>query len=64
MTRFEKDLKAAQEGNGIEVLAKRKEELDRLYKEGRACKNSFRRQCIAQDYARLKAEYEKIDSLF
>jgi len=64
MTRFDKDLKAAQEGNGIEVLTKRKEELDKLYKEGGACKNSFRRQCIAQDYARLKAEYEKIDSLF
>lgn len=64
MTRFEKDLKAAQEGNEIEVLTKRKAELDRLDKEGRACKNSFRKQCIAQEYTRLKAEYDKIDALF
>ena len=64
MTRFEKDLKAAQEGNEIEVLTKRKAELDQLCKEGRACKNSFRRRCIAQEYTRLKAEYDKIDALF
>ena len=50
----EKDLKDAQEGNGIEVLTKRKAELDRLWKEGKACKNGFRRQCIAQEYTRLK----------
>ena len=64
MTRFEKDFKAAQEGNQIEVLTKRKAELDRLDKEGKACKNSFRKQCIAQEYTRLKAEYDKIDALF
>lgn len=64
MTRFEKDLKDAQEGNEIEVLTKRKAELDRLYKEGRSCRNSFRKQCIAQEYTRLKAEYDRIDALF
>lgn len=64
MTRFERDLKDAREGNGIEVLTKRKAELDRLWKEGKACKNGFRRQCIAQEYTRLKAEYDKIDALF
>lgn len=64
MTRFEKDFKAAQEGNEIEVLTKRKAELDRLDKEGKACKNSFRKQCIAQEYTRLKAEYDKIDALY
>ena len=64
MTRFERDLKDALEGNEVEVLSRRKTELDRLYKEGKSCKNGFRRQCIAQDYARLKAEYDKIDSMF
>ena len=64
MTRFERDLKEAQEGNGIEVLTRRKAQLDQLYKEGRSCKNSFRRQCIAQEYAKLKAEYDRIDALF
>ena len=64
MTRFERDLKDAREGNGTEVLTKRKAELDRLWKEGKACKNGFRRQCIAQEYTRLKAEYDKIDALF
>ena len=39
MTRFERDLRDAQKGNGIEVLTKRKAELDRLWKEGKACKN-------------------------
>ncbi|MCI8491380.1 MAG: hypothetical protein HFJ04_14295, partial [Lachnospiraceae bacterium] len=53
MTRFESDLKDAREGNGTEVLTKRKAELDRLWKEGKACKNGFRRQCIAQEYTRL-----------
>ena len=64
MTRFERDLKEAQEGNGIEVLTRRKAQLDRLYKEGGGCKNSFRRQCIAQEYTKLKAEYDRIDALF
>ena len=64
MTRFERDLRDAQKGNGIEVLTKRKAELDRLWKEGKACKNGFRKQCIAQEYTRLKAEYDKIDALF
>ena len=78
MTRFERDLKDAREGNGTEVLTKRKAGLflvflrifkilgqrRRLWKEGKACKNGFRRQCIAQEYTRLKAEYDKIDALF
>lgn len=64
MARFRKDFKDAQAGNEIEVLTKRKEELDRLYREGRVCKNSFRMKCIAQEYARLRAEYDKIDALF
>ena len=44
MTRFERDLKDALEGNEIEVLERRKAELDRIYKEGKCCKNEFRLQ--------------------
>lgn len=64
MTRFEKDLKDALEGNGIEVLTRRKEEIGRLVREGKSCRNGFRMTCIAQEVARLKAEYEEIDSHF
>ena len=46
MTRFEKDVKEIQEGNEIEVLKRRKAELEELYKKGRCEKNGFRRQGI------------------
>ena len=49
MTRFEKDLKDALAGNEIEILTRRKAEIDKLTAEGRACKNAFRRTCIAQE---------------
>lgn len=64
MTRFERDFKDAQEGNEIEVLKRRKAEIEKLTAEGKACRNGFRRQCIAQEVARLTAEYNKIDELF
>ena len=64
MTTFERDFRDAQEGNEIEVLKRRKAEIERLTKEGKACKNGFRRQCIAQELERLIAEYRKIDELF
>lgn len=64
MTRFERDFKDAQEGNGTEVLKSRRAEIEKLTTEGKACKNGFRRQCIAQEVARLTAEYNKIDELF
>ena len=64
MTTFERDLKDALEGNEIEVLKRRKAEIERLTKEGMACRNGFRRQCIAQKLARLKREYTEIDSNF
>ena len=63
MTRFEKDVKEIQEGNEIEVLKRRKAELEELYKKGRCEKNGFRRQCIAQEYERRLAEYEKLDAM-
>ena len=64
MTRFEKDVIEIEEGNEIEVLKRRKAELDNLYKKGRCEKNSFKRQCIAQEYKRRLAEYEKLDEMF
>ena len=63
MTRFEKDIIEIEEGNEIEVLKRRKAELDNLYKKGRCEKNSFKRQCIAQEYTRLKAEYDALDGM-
>lgn len=64
MTRFERDLKEALEGNEIEVLKRRKAEIDRLTEEGKACKNSFRRTCIAQEVVRLTKEYNAISENF
>ena len=64
MTRFERDLKKALEGNEIEVLKRRKAEIDRLTAEGKACKNSFRRTCIAQEVVRLTKEYNAISENF
>ena len=63
MTRFEKDIIEIEEGNESEVLKRRKAELDDLYKKGRCEKNSFKRQCIAQEYTRLKAEYDALDGM-
>ena len=63
MTRFERDVIEIEEGNEIEVLKIRKAELDNLYKKGRCEKNSFKRQCIAQEYTRLKAEYDALDGM-
>ena len=64
MTRFERDLKEALDGNEIEVLKRRKAEIEKLTAEGKACKNSFRRTCIAQDVVRLTAEYKRISENF
>ena len=64
MTRFERDLKDALAGNEIEVLTRRKAEIEKLTKEGKACKNGFRRQCIAQEVAKLTREYDEIDANF
>ena len=63
MTRFEKDIKEAREGDASIILKKRKEELDSLIKEGKACKNAFRRQYLAQEVVRLTEEYNEIDKL-
>lgn len=64
MTRFEKDLKEALDGNEIEVLKRRKAEIEKLTADGKACKNAFCRQCIAQEVARLTNEYRAISIHF
>ena len=64
MTRFERDLKDAREGNEIEVLKRRKTEIEKLTAEGKACKNRFRLQCIAQEVTRLTSEYNAISIHF
>ena len=64
MTRFERDLQDALSGNEIEVLKRRKAEIERLEHDLRWCKNSFRRQCISQEIERLTKEYNKIDENF
>ena len=38
-------------------------QLDSLIKEGKACKNAFRRQYLAQEVVRLTEEYNEIDKL-
>lgn len=64
MTKFEKDLKNALEGNEIEVLTRRKTEIEKFIKEGKSCKNAFRRACIAQEVVKLTKEYELISNFF
>lgn len=64
MTSFEKDYKDAKEGNGVEVLKKRKKELQELNKKLMACKNGFRAKCIMQEIEVKKKDYQKIDDLF
>lgn len=64
MTSFEKDYQDAKEGNGIEVLKKRKKQLQELDKKLRYCNNSFRSECIMQEIERKQKEYQKIDDLF
>ncbi|MDO5018822.1 MAG: hypothetical protein Q4E02_05920 [Lagierella massiliensis] len=64
MTTFEKDYKDAQEGNGIEVLTRRKKEIKELEGKLRETRNGFRAQCILQELERRKEEYRKIDDLF
>lgn len=64
MTSFEKDYQDAKEGNGIEVLKKRKKELQELNEKLRSCRNGFRAKCIVQEIERKQKEYQKIDDLF
>ena len=62
MTRFEKDLQTAK--TDIEeldlILRERRAELDEIWNKGKREKNGFRRQCLAQEYVRLKGQYDTL----
>ena len=64
MTRFEKDYINVVEGNEIEVLTNRKEELTQLRRQLKSCKNRFKAQCLIQEIERLEKEYCQIGKLF
>ena len=63
MTTYQRDYHEALNGNGTEVLKRRKAEIDKLTAEGKSCKNGFRRTCIAQEVVRLQREYNAISEL-
>lgn len=63
MNTFDRDLAEALAGNEIEVFKRRKAEIQHLENEMFRCKNGFRRQCIAQEIERKKAEYNKLDEM-
>ena len=65
MTRFEREFKEAQHdaGLGIVILMERKAELQELEKKGRAEKNGWRREILAQEYVKLQREYDEIAEL-
>lgn len=59
-TRFEKDYATVMEGedNAERIILQRKNEIRRLRREGRECRNGFRIQCIQQELERLEHELE------
>ncbi len=60
MTRFEKDYHEMLKGAGRYILENRMEEIKKLKKEQRACKNRFRFQTLS----RLEWEYEALEELY
>lgn len=63
MTRFQKDKQEILAGNSREVMAGRKEELKKLEKELRECRNGFRAQCLRQEIERKRREYNELDAM-
>ena len=59
-TRFEKDYAMVMEGedDAERIILRRKNEIRRLRREGRECRNGFRKQCIQQELERLEHELE------
>lgn len=64
MTTFERDYREAQQGNEIEIILRRRAEIQEMTRKARATKNGFIRQCIAQDIDRLTKELTAIENLF
>ncbi|ORT99050.1 hypothetical protein D081_2229 [Anaerovibrio sp. JC8] len=63
MTRFQKDKQEILAGNSREVMAGRKEELRKLEKQLRECRNGFRAQCLQQEIERRRREYNELDEM-
>lgn len=63
MTRFQKDKQEILAGNSREVMVRRKEELKKLEKELRECRNGFRAQCLRQEIERRQREYRELDEM-
>ena len=65
MTRFEREYKEAQKdaGLGIVILMERKAELEEIERKGKAEKNGWRREILAQEYVMLQREYNEIAEL-
>lgn len=64
MTRFEREKNEIRNGaDGIVILRERKAELLEIEKKGRACKNGFRRECLAQEFVKLEREYNELSEL-
>lgn len=64
-TKFDKDLKLMETDpdEGTMILRERKAELEHIEWQGRSCKNRFRLECLAQEYNRLKREYDTLDQM-
>ena len=64
MTRFERHKNEIKNGaNGIIILRERKAELLQIEKQGKAEKNSFRQDCLAQEFVKLQREYDELAEL-
>jgi len=60
MTRFEKDLQRVIDGDEIEVITERRNEIQALKDELGRCKNNFRSECLAQEIASRRNEFSLI----
>lgn len=65
-TRFAKDYATIMDGDieAESIILHRQNEITNLRREGRECRNSFRKQCIQQELERLEHELEiLVDSI-
>lgn len=65
-TRFDNDMKLMetnQEAYATVILRERQAELQQIERQGRACKNRFRLESLAQECNRLKREYDTLDAM-
>lgn len=66
MTTFERDYKeltTERFPDTYGIMSKRQNEIERLKKELKCCRNGFRAQCIIQELEKRQSEYRILDSL-